>query len=89
VTKNLELPCKFELQEIGPSQYGVVCRVQTPDQIVINGNEPYLRLKAGVTYGFAEQVVKFLQQNIIALGVKKIGDRPGEQRDLAASPKVP
>jgi hypothetical protein len=63
----VETHCKFELQEIGTSQYAVACRLQAPAQAVKDERLLLLRLRAGVTFGFAEQVTKFLQQNIVSL----------------------
>ena len=67
MTRTEEAACTFVLQETSTSQYAIACRQQEPGLSALADGELMLKLRPGVSFGFAEQVTKFLQQNVAGL----------------------
>lgn len=62
-----EIACTFVLRETTTSQYAIVCQPRDARPSVLRGSSLMLKLRPGLSFGHAEQITKFLQENVTAL----------------------
>ncbi|MBI2821690.1 MAG: hypothetical protein HYX74_05645 [Acidobacteria bacterium] len=59
-----EIACSFRLEEPSTSHYAILLEPREQNLTVLGAGCLMLRLRSGMTFGQAEQITKFLQENI-------------------------
>ena len=59
--------CTFVLKETTTSQYAIACEPRERNIGVLGDGRLMLKLRSGIPFGQAEQITRFLQQNVTAL----------------------
>ncbi|MBI4455121.1 MAG: hypothetical protein HY644_04395 [Acidobacteria bacterium] len=67
MAKTEEASFAFTLKERATSQYAILCEPRDRNLSVLGDGFLMLRLRPGLSFGHAEQIRKFLQENIAAL----------------------
>ena len=62
-----EAACTFALKETTTSQYAIACEPQARNLAILGDGRLMLKLRSGIPFGHAEQITRFLQQNVTAL----------------------
>jgi hypothetical protein len=62
-----EMNCRFALKETTTSQYALLCEPVDKNLSVLADGRLMLKLKPGISFGYAEQIAKFLQENVTAV----------------------
>ena len=67
IAQTEETPCTFLLRETSASQYAIVCEPRGVPLSMFRDGSVLLKLRPGLSFGHAEQIRKFLQENVAAL----------------------
>lgn len=67
MAKNEEATYTFTLKEPTTSQYAILCEPHEKNLSILENGALLLRLRPGISFGYAEQIRRFLQENVAAL----------------------